>query len=304
MDIMINGKSIPMKEALKCYKHKKQCKREFKLNTSEYNYLISEMLRLVKSQQQQPPQQQAPTAPLKIKSYETDTAYASLDDFDSQILPNTYSPITRTSQLLSPFQDQGMPGGLLQSGRPKQQPLQWDSQQSQQQRQQRQPRLRQQQKQQQQQKPPAWEQQTSLPSWGQQQQTSPPSWEHQQQQLQTSWDQQQRQPQQTQTLWQPQSPMQAADMCDSQNQLTNLKNYTETNKNLLDRRFFSTCDQAPSNMPPRYMNQAQEQLPNQPFQEMDNKLFSRTFDLQRQTIPDIMADRQSVGCRRTSWQTQ
>ena len=70
MNIIINGKSIPMQEALKCYKHKKQCKKQFGLNTSEYNYLISEMLNIVKSKKSEP-HVSVPSHQLKVQSYET-----------------------------------------------------------------------------------------------------------------------------------------------------------------------------------------------------------------------------------------
>ena len=228
-----------MHEALKCYRNKKLCKKQFKLNTSEYNYLISEMLQIVKLQKSAPTQ-----APLNVQSFETGSGnYVALDNFNTPILPNSYAPITSTRQLSKQFQEKGMPAGLLHNTVP-----------------------------------------TVQPHQPHQNNASGVQW-HQQLQLQ--------QPQQTQ---QPYSPMQAANMCDDQNQLTNLKNHNDTNQNLLDRRFFSLIPNQDTPLPPRYGTSNQNSVSRQPGQT----IFNRTFDLQRECVPNITADRQSVGCRRAN----
>jgi hypothetical protein len=97
------------------------------------------------------------------------------------------------------------------------------------------------------------------------------------------------------------SPMQAADNCD-QPLNTDVKNHTETNRNLLDRRFFAGYSQSPSTVVPLRFNDSLSQSPQQSQNHPDHKIFSRTFDLAHKSMPDLTMDRQSVGCRRAQWE--
>jgi len=95
------------------------------------------------------------------------------------------------------------------------------------------------------------------------------------------------------------------------NQLTNLRNHTQSNQNLFDRRFFQGQQTHAQQIPPQPIplrfddsiinrtirQQDRNAIGVQP-EMADHKIFSRTFDLTQQQIPDRGIERQSIGCRR------
>lgn len=116
MIININGKMIPVDDALKIYKSQKKCKERFGLDFDEYNELITQLLAVIRSKNPQPQQQlqQGPSnnGPMPFST----GSYSSLgDSFNSGILPSSYQPIN-TRHLSEQYQQQhGTDLGLIQS---------------------------------------------------------------------------------------------------------------------------------------------------------------------------------------------
>lgn len=223
MLLNIDGKKIPLEQALGCYKNKRECRKRFNLSNSQYDKLISRMLKAVKKgalMEAAPPQQ---NSQFPIRSYEgiNQKNYASLDSFNNGILPESYSPIHSTREIAQQFSDTET------------------------------------------------------------------------------------------TVRQHQSPNASADWYESQqNQQassTNIPNQIQSNQSLFDRRFFHGATQltVPTPMPLRFDDSAPNRQVRQQNRTVqpeiaDHILFSRTFDLARQTVPDVTLERQAVGCRRVS----
>lgn len=73
-----------------------------------------------------------------------------------------------------------------------------------------------------------------------------------------------------------------------------------TNQNLLDRRFFNNQNggyKVPPIIPHRFNNSNESIDKNMNDNIADNRIFSRTFDIAQNGIPDIMVERQSVASR-------
>lgn len=229
MLIKIGHKRIPMDKALSCYKDKALCRKTFGLTNKEYDKLITKMLKAVKaealSQTQTQPQSQSQQFP--VGAYDSgNNGYSTLNNFNQNILPNTYAPINNTRQQAQQFQAQAQAPGP--------------------------------------------------------------------------------------------GPGQLADMYElkhKQQVHSDLLDNTQSNKSLMDRRFFQG-QQTPASsaipiqaqtanpIPLRFDDSAANRMIRQQDRALpdvaDHKLFSRTFDLAKQQIPDYSMERQAVDSRGTT----
>lgn len=212
MNLKVGNKVIPFDSALECYKNKRECKRRFGLSSKEYDKLITAMLRVVHA-----PQEQRAGSQFPISAYGDGQSYATPGTFNQSILPNSYQPITSTSQVQQSIQSGPNPTQL---------------------------------------------QSANGMGWCQ-------SLQMQQDIQQTS------------------------------------------NQNLMERRFqnFQSYNghqgvSAPgAGGAPSYLQRSQVAVRAQD-QQADHKIFSRTFDLTQQQMPDVSVERQGIGCRRTNWYAQ